>query len=366
MNISPINLINNNILSKMNSNYKNTYSSPLNFLGDDSFQKSECQPEKYADLINNNGGAAVTTEDGKLIINNITRKVLDSAKVRFDDILKCTSQINCRVDFGELGATTLGGVTCLGSDCILGRRVFDFSTSEINDFSGLSNIYGDILINRDQWEGDSFGGINIDGKIYVVDVNREGVRVLTPSSELLERYPLSYPFPSPASIGVEKNPQTLWMLLDGCCKMGAVLRDSDNTLELTNLNKDALDKRGLSADEVLKHTSAIIGSVDFGKLGATNLGKVTQLQKDPQKEAKFRFNDVDVDDISTITDIDGTIYISPNQYYNTDFTKMKITGNIVVVWQNCRRTENVPLSPDEKELLLQQNFKSRSFTHAIH
>ena len=111
--------------------------------------------------------------------------------------------------------------------------------------------------------------------------------------------------------------------------VGISTKIDKNYLEITNLNKLPIEATQIT-DYILQYASKIKGSVDFGKIGATNLGQVETLEGDLRSGRKFDFSTSDISSLANLKKIDGYMIINRQQLDNMDFTDLEITGDILV------------------------------------
>ena len=105
--------------------------------------------------------------------------------------------------------------------------------------------------------------------------------------------------------------------------------NKNNSLEIEKLDKLPKDATEIT-DYILQYTDTIKGSVDFGKIGATNMGQVKELKGDLKLGRKFDFSTSEIKNFGLLEKIDGYMVISPKQLVSLDFEGLEVTGDIIV------------------------------------
>ena len=103
----------------------------------------------------------------------------------------------------------------------------------------------------------------------------------------------------------------------------------DNFLEIESLNKLPKEAAEIT-DYILQYTKKITGSLDFGAIGATNLGQVEILQGNGLRNKKFDFSTSEITNIGILKKIDGNMVINRQQAKNLDFEGLEVTGDIFI------------------------------------
>ncbi len=106
-------------------------------------------------------------------------------------------------------------------------------------------------------------------------------------------------------------------------------------LEVSNLNNlarlQAIESDIKSnADYLLQYTKKIRGSVDFGKINASTLGRVEVLEGLPFRKNIFDFSKSEISDLGNLQRVEGSIIITPEQLINIDFEGLKVSDEVMV------------------------------------
>ena len=116
--------------------------------------------------------------DECLEISNLS-KLPKEANPITDLMLQFTKKINGSVDFGKIGASTLGAVEELKGGKFNNRR-FDISKSKIESIGRLKKVDGSLVISPKQLRDIDFEGLEVSDDIIIADKNDFGMYTYKP------------------------------------------------------------------------------------------------------------------------------------------------------------------------------------------